>query len=107
MENSEINKDLILREELALQRTRLSNQSTFLSFLRTAMYFLIAGLSVKNFYTINNVDIYENILLACAALLFVAGITNYVYQSRLIRQSEIHVGNYQLDYLKKPDTNRK
>jgi putative membrane protein len=43
-----INKDLILRERLAIQRTILANQSTFLAFLRTSMYFLIAGLSLKN-----------------------------------------------------------
>jgi putative membrane protein len=36
-----INKDLILRERLALQRTVLANQSTFLAFLRTAMYFYL------------------------------------------------------------------
>jgi putative membrane protein len=41
--NKAINKDLILRERLALQRTILANQSTFLSFLRTSLYFLIAG----------------------------------------------------------------
>lgn len=102
MEINGINKDLILREQLALQRTKLANQSTLLAFLRTAMYFLIAGLSVKNFYTIHAADFYENLLLGFAALLFIAGITNYVYQSRLIRRSEIHVGNYQLDYWKKP-----
>jgi putative membrane protein len=33
------NKDLILREKLALQRTTLANQSTFLLLLRTSMYF--------------------------------------------------------------------
>lgn len=47
LENS-INKDLLLRENLALQRTILANQTTFLSFLRTSMYFLVAGLSIKN-----------------------------------------------------------
>ena len=49
-----MNKDLILREKLALQRTILANQTTFLSFLRTSMYFLIAGLSVKNLLEIEN-----------------------------------------------------
>jgi putative membrane protein len=39
------NKDLILREKLALQRTVMANQTTLLSFLRTAMYFLVAGIS--------------------------------------------------------------
>ena len=43
-----MNKDLILREKLALQRTVLANQSTFLAFLRTAMYFLVAGLTINN-----------------------------------------------------------
>ena len=54
MINQKVNKDLILRERLALQRTVLANQSTFLSFLRTAMYFLIAGLSLKNLLKIEN-----------------------------------------------------
>lgn len=54
MINQKVNKDLILRERLALQRTVLANQSTFLSFLRTAMYFLIAGLSLKNSLKIEN-----------------------------------------------------
>jgi putative membrane protein len=101
MDQQELNKDLILREELALQRTRLANQSTFLAFLRTAMYFLIAGLSVKNFYTLNDARIFENILLGFSGFLFVAGVFNYFYQYRLIKRSEIHVGNYQLEYLKK------
>jgi putative membrane protein len=36
-----VNKDLILRERLALQRTILANQTTVLAFFRTAMYFLL------------------------------------------------------------------
>jgi putative membrane protein len=58
-----INKDLILREKLALQRTVLANQSTFLAFLRTAMYFLIAGLSLKNVLKIENSIAIEIVLL--------------------------------------------
>ena len=45
--NKNINKDLILRERLALQRTSMSNDSTLLSFIRTALYFSIAGMSVN------------------------------------------------------------
>jgi len=36
-----INKDLILRELLALQRTVLANKSTFLAFLCTEIFFLL------------------------------------------------------------------
>lgn len=48
------NKDLILRENLALQRTVLANQSTLLSFLRTSLYFTIAALSLHNLLKIKN-----------------------------------------------------
>lgn len=100
-EENDINKDLILREELALQRTRLANQSTFLSFLRTSMYFLIAALSVSNFYTLRYALVVEIFLFVVAALLLIIGILNYFAQARMIKQSQIHVGNYKTEYLRK------
>ena len=42
-----INKDLILREELALERTRMAQYRTFLAFIRTALYFPVAGISMN------------------------------------------------------------
>jgi len=45
-----MNKDLILREKLALQRTHLANQTALLAFVRTAMYFFVAGLSIDSFF---------------------------------------------------------
>ena len=62
--NSPFKKDLILREELAIQRTFLANQSTFLSFLRSSMYFLVAGLSVNKLVDGNEAVIFEYILFS-------------------------------------------
>ena len=45
MNQKVINKDLILREKLAIERTVMANDRTFLSFVRTALYFAIAGIS--------------------------------------------------------------
>ena len=61
-----MNKDLILREKLALQRTILANQSTFLSFIRTSMYFLVAGISVNNLTTIPNKEAVELLFIGVA-----------------------------------------
>jgi putative membrane protein len=47
--DTNINNDLILRERLAIQRTNMANQTTLLSFVRTSLYFLIAGLSIHGF----------------------------------------------------------
>ena len=41
------NKDLILRERLAIERTTMANDTTLLAFIRTALYFYVAGLSIN------------------------------------------------------------
>ncbi len=94
------NKDLILREKLALQRTTLANQSTFLSFMRTAMYFLIAGLSLKNLIAVPNSFYIELGLFASSLSIFVFGIANYFVHRKSIANNKKHVGDYQLEYLK-------
>lgn len=95
----EMNKDLILREKLAIQRTILANQSTFLSFLRTSMYFLMAGLTLQNIFNDSKYFIFEIILFAISVLVLVSGIINYFRNAKLIKQSEIHIGNFKIDYI--------
>lgn len=93
------NKDLILREKLAVQRTILANQSTFLSFIRTAMYFLVAGLSIRQFIDLESGRIIEILMFVISAVIFFTGVLNYFFQKRKISESEIHVGDYKMDYL--------
>jgi putative membrane protein len=94
-----MNKDLILREKLALQRTILANQSTFLSFIRTSMYFLVAGISVNNLTTIPNKEAVELILIGVAVVVFGTGLINFLSNSKKIKESEKHIGDYKDDYL--------
>lgn len=93
-----MNKDLILREKLALQRTILANQSTFLAFLRTAMYFLVAGISINSLTTLKYGYVIEILFLCVSAILLAVGIINYRIQKIKIIESEKHVGNYKDDY---------
>ena len=93
-----IKKDLILRERLALQRTVLANQSTFLAFLRTAMYFLIAGLSLKNVLKIENSIVIEIVLFVVSGIIFIIGIINYFKHKKSILENKKHIGDYQLEY---------
>jgi len=96
-----VNKDLILRERLALQRTVLANQSTFLAFLRTSMYFLIAGLSIKNVLLIENGLIIQIVLFSTSFILLTYGIINYLVHRSKINRSEVHIGHYRDEYEKK------
>jgi putative membrane protein len=83
---------------LALQRTVLANQSTFLAFLRTAMYFLIAGLSLKNVLKVENSALIEVALFTLSFLIFVFGIVNYFKHKKSILENKKHIGDYQLEY---------
>jgi len=93
-----MNKDLILRERLALQRTALANQSTFLSFLRTSMYFLVAGISMDKLVFVTSNPFIEYLFFVISAIVLVTGIANYFIQKRKISKSERHIGDYRADY---------
>ncbi|PRD56892.1 DUF202 domain-containing protein [Sphingobacterium gobiense] len=94
-----MNKDLILREKLALARTVLANQSTLLSFIRTAMYFLVAGVSINNLTTIKQGYLIEIVFIAISVILLVIGTVNFLIQKRNITKSEKHIGDYKLEYM--------
>lgn len=98
MLEKQINKDLILRERLALQRTILSNQSTFLAFLRTSMYFFVAGLSLESLLKIENSFIIEWFLFISSFVIFCVGIFNYFKHKKMILDNEKHIGDYKMDY---------
>ena len=99
--NKNINKDLILRERLALQRTLLANQTTLLSFIKTSLYFLVAGLSLRSLLKLDNSLMFEVSFFAISFSILVIGIINYYKQSTLIRNSEKHIGDYKTEYLNK------
>jgi putative membrane protein len=96
-----MNKDLLLREKLAIQRTYMANDSTFLAFLRTSMYFLVAGLSINNLLDIEKKQLVVTGMYVFSAILFVYGIVNYIRQRKKIETSKIHIGDYKLEYEKK------
>lgn len=93
-----IKKDLILREKLALQRTVLANQTTFLAFLRTSMYFLIAGLSIQQLVNSPNAILFEVLLFAVSAVVLIAGVINYFRNNKKIKLSKIHIGDYKVEF---------
>ncbi|WP_396184736.1 DUF202 domain-containing protein [Flavobacterium sp.] len=98
MLEKEINKDLILRERLALQRTILANQSTFLAFLRTSMYFFIAGLSLESLLNMTNSIAIEIFFFTSSFIIFLIGIINYFRQKKMIIESEKNIGDYKMEY---------
>ncbi len=85
--------ELILREKLAIQRTVMANQTTLLSFVRTALYFLVAGLSIHNLLGLPEHFWAAWIFYFGSAVLMIFGIINYFIQKRKIAESKKHIGN--------------
>lgn len=96
-----INKDLILRERLALERTVMANQTTLLSFIRTSLYFLVAGLSLKNLLKLENSLVFQITFFSISIAILIIGLFNFYKQRAFIKSSEKHIGDYQFNYLKK------
>jgi len=94
-----MNKDLILREKLALQRTVMANQTTLLAFIRTAMYFLVAGISIHNLLDFRYSQYVQFTFIVIAIFLLLIGFANYKIQSKKIKKSEIHIGDFKNEYL--------
>ena len=94
-----MDKDLILRERLAVQRTILANQTTFLAFLRTSMYFLVAGVSINSLIDIREGLFIEIAFIVVSALLLLIGILNFSIHKRKIKESEKHIGDYKIEFL--------
>ncbi|MHA8077406.1 DUF202 domain-containing protein [Aquirufa antheringensis] len=88
-----MNKDLILRENLAIQRTIMANQTTFLSFIRTSMYFLVAGLSVQNIVQFNTIGWAIYLFYGMSILGLFIGVLNYFSQKKRIKEAKKMVGN--------------
>lgn len=95
-----MNKDLILREKLAVQRTHLANQTTFLSFLRTSMYFFVAGLSIESFFAFSKTLLVMWIFFGLAFALCGYGVLNFFKNRRMILENERHIGGYKDDFIK-------
>ena len=88
------NKDLILRERLAIERTTMANDTTLLAFIRTALYFYVAGLSINQLLRVQYGLILEVGFGVIALIILIVGIFKYRQQNAKLRESEKQIGNY-------------
>lgn len=89
-----LNKDLILREELALERTRMAQYRTFLAFLRTALYFPVAGISMNKALDLNYGIYLQWIGIILGLCILLGGFIFYMVTGKRIRQHSASIGGY-------------
>ncbi len=95
-----MNKDLVLREYLAIERTRLANETTLLAYIRTGLYFLVAGSTLgpivkSSFWTIVGPPV-----IIVGLLIMALGLVRYFRLRKAIEASKKNIGNSSEAFIK-------
>ena len=70
-------KELILRDHLALERTKLANERTLFSYIRTSLYLLTAGIGIFQFESISRLYGLAWICIISGIVLFFLGFIRF------------------------------
>lgn len=70
-------EELILRDYLAIDRTILSNESTFLAYIRTSLAVIAAGATLIHFIDKFSVKIFGGVLIIIGLIILVIGYLRY------------------------------
>lgn len=73
---------IILRDYLALERTRLANERTLLSYIRASVYLLIGGLTFIQFKDLGTIHWVGYLAIGLSFIFLIVGIVRY-YQLKI------------------------
>ncbi len=76
-------EDIILRDYLAIERTRLANERTLLSYIRSSLYLLLGGIAFFQLKGFPNFKYLAVLALVFSFIFFVIG----VYRFTLLKKS--------------------
>lgn len=71
--------EMILRDHLAMDRTKLANYRTMLAFVRTSLYLVVSGLAVMNVDVLEGISFLGWVLIGSSLLTLSAGFWNYFH----------------------------
>jgi len=78
--------ELILRDTLAIERTKLANERTFLAYFRSSIFFLGTGLSIIHINFFQEVNYLGWFFVAMSPLVFGIGFYRLISVRKGIRQ---------------------
>lgn len=93
-----INKDLILREKLAIERTDMAIDRTLLSFIRTSLYFAIAGMTVNSLLKVSYGWWVEILFWILGVAILFIGLFKFNRQKKKLKSTKKHIGDSQLEW---------
>lgn len=88
-----MNKDLVLREYLALERTKLANETTLLAYIRTGLYFLVAGSTLGHVIGTEFWRLMGTPVIIIGVIIMLFGVIRFLRLKRSIEASKMNIGN--------------
>lgn len=79
-------EDIVLRDHLSMERTKLANERTLLSYVRTSLYLVLSGiafLGMEDFKKINFLGYY---FISIAFMILITGIARFYQLKRHVRK---------------------
>ena len=80
------NPEMILRDFLAVDRTVMANEVSFLSYIRTALTMLVAAITFLKFFDSTVLHLIGWALICLAGLLILHGATRYDAMERILHR---------------------
>ncbi len=78
--------DLILRDVLAIERTKLASERTFLAYFRSSVFFLATGVSIIHIDFFENVNNLGWFFVGLAPLIFLIGLVRVFQVKRALKR---------------------
>ena len=88
--STNLESPLIIRDYLARQRTKMANERTLLSYIRTSLYFLVSGTALVKVEGLANISDLGYISFAISIILIVVGFFTFFRVKRKMRKGFYH-----------------
>lgn len=86
-------EDIILRDHLAMERTKLANERTLLSYLRTSLYLLLGGTAILGLKDFQDLKLLGYIALSLSALLIIIGTVRFLQLRKHLKRFYIPIND--------------
>ena len=85
--------DIILRDHLAMERTKLANERTLLSYLRASLYLLLGGIALLGLKDFQDLKFLGYIALSLSALLIIVGTIRFLQLKKQLERFYVPINN--------------
>jgi putative membrane protein len=79
-------EEIILRDHLAIERTRLSNERTLLSYIRTSLYLMLGGIAFLGMQGLEEIKVMGYFSLSLSFIILVIGIARFFQLKKQIKK---------------------